>query len=325
MSLLSVRPPSSQGEREAGSARVSPAVFPSSRRARLLIARAFPLRKMGQRAEARQLAQQVLEMHRGGRRKGHTYGVACLILADCLRDEHEWAKAEPYYEKARAHISPDTGEYAALLGNTCLNLQSLGQFCEALEMSKQQTKLLLELYGPNHPEYATGMSVMASVHFKMKQIQPAIEYQRKAIEIDMNMFGPGHPNVTHGRQLLDVYEKALVDKSFANDCVSDHRMCNRCGRTGKSSSKTFGKCPHCKMHYFCSKACSDATDNGLQAHVALCVNAPDDIGGNDDQCRRCRKSGAAKRCGACKVPRYCSPDCAKADWPRHKKFGCRKK
>jgi len=36
------------------------------------------------------------------------------------------------------------------------------------------------------------------------------------------------------------------------------------------------------------------------------------------------KGAQLKLCGACKEERYCSPQCAKGDWKRHKKF-CVKK
>jgi hypothetical protein len=37
-----------------------------------------------------------------------------------------------------------------------------------------------------------------------------------------------------------------------------------------------------------------------------------------DECRACRNPQTSKICSACKVARYCNPECQRLDWETHK-------
>lgn len=49
-------------------------------------------------------------------------------------------------------------------------------------------------------------------------------------------------------------------------------------------------------------------------------NVGDEERGRDLKCEICGKSEDIKRCAKCKVVAYCSRECQKSDWKKHKKI-----
>ena len=217
-------------------------------------------------------------------------------------------------------MDPDSPFRAALLTDMGVALLALDQYPRALEIQKKELRLSLALNGKEHPEYANSLRNIGIIYFKLKQFELAMSHYEQALAIREKVFGRNHPDTVRIRENLALCQRALRDKGIANEYASDHRMCNHCGAVGTSDGKSaFGRCPFCKRHYFCSKECSDAVDDGLAVHAALCPDAPDNIHLKEDQCRRCRGFGATKKCGRCRGPSYCSPECCKLDWQRHRK------
>jgi hypothetical protein len=89
------------------------------------------------------------------------------------------------------------------------------------------------------------------------------------------------------------------------------RLCKQCVREARSRKKRY-PCVRCGS--LRSRVEFDAATGYLQA---LCPREK-----CHRQHRRCRQCElpleAARKCGRCRQPCYCSPDCQRADWPRHK-------
>ena len=273
-----------------------------------------------QLSEARRRALELQALTEKMHGRGQQYADALEMLGRIAHQEGDFKGALTLFEEAEPLTDPDSQACAALLSYMAATLRSLEQYPRALEIQKRHLQLSLALYGKEHPEYATSLCRIGIIYFKLKQFGLAMSHYEQALAIREKVFGRDHPDTVEVREDLALCQRALLDKSMANKVASDHRMCNRCGAVGTSDGKSaFGRCPFCKRHYFCSKECSDAVENGLPAHASVCPDAPDKIDLKDNQCRRCRGFGATKKCGRCRGPSYCSPECCKLDWPRHRK------
>ena len=288
--------------------------------ATLLISLVQLLIGTNQLSEARRRALEMQALAEKMHGRGQHYANALMMLGRIAHQEGDFKGALTLFEEAEPLMDPDSQFRATLLNDLGVALIALEQYPRALEIQKKELHLSLAIYGREHPEYATSLCNIGTIYLKLKQFGLAKSHYEQALAIREKVFGRDHPGTVKIRNEITGCQRALLDKGIANEYASDHRMCNRCGAVGTSDGKSaFGRCPFCKRHYFCSKECSDAVDNGLAVHAALCPDAPDKIDLTDDQCRRCRGFGATKKCGRCRGPSYCSPECCKLDWQRHRK------
>ena len=271
-------------------------------------------------SEARRLALEALTLTEEKYGRAHEYAKVVMLLGNICHGEEQFEKALALYEEALPLIQEGSSWLCTLLHHMSGALENLGQFPQALDICRKELSLCLVLHGQNHPEYATSLAHTAWLHSKLKQFDSASAHLQQALAIREKVFGYNHPLTVDTRHGVAFNQRALQCRDVANTHASGHRMCNRCGAVGTSDGEAaFGRCPFCKRHYFCSKECSEATSRGLDAHIAVCMDAPDNIGGNKHQCRRCQNSRGTKLCASCKQCTYCSVECQQADWARHRK------
>ena len=149
---------------------------------------------------------------------------------------------------------------------------------------------------------------------KVKQVELARVYYNELSNI-AKMDNLSQMHVMFAQRCLSEFGSAF---DAPDTYASSYRMCNRCFAVGKKTPRTYGKCVHCEAFYVCSQVCADA-ENGLKAHLLICAKAPDVIFPGETVCRRCRSTANLQASGCCGRLRYCSADCCKADWPRHRK------
>ena len=157
----------------------------------------------------------------------------------------------------------------------------------------------------------------ACVDSRLKQVELARAYYNELANIAKTS------NASKIHRMVAQICLSAIDFDALDTYASSYRMCNRCFAIGKKSSRTYGKCVHCEAYYVCSQVCADA-ENGLDKHLGVCLKAPDVISSRKAEkakCRRCRAEMAnPKRSGCCRELKYCSTECGKKDWPRHRKF-----
>ena len=201
------------------------------------------------------------------------------------------------------------------------NLKQKDALPEAVRLIQQA----VEKTNPKAPRIVPYLKEAASLFWLVRQGDRAIEYQSRCLGLLRQTRSAHDPALQRAEQLMHHYTSGCKDCALQMSQLTKWRMCNRCekfGKTfeGKVGSK-YGKCSHCKSFYFCSTACASAPDGGLDAHYGVCKKAPDEIGDPDEKkCRRCRSTCGTnlKACARCRNVKYCSADCQRADWNRHK-------
>ncbi|XP_061169952.1 uncharacterized protein LOC133179178 [Saccostrea echinata] len=114
----------------------------------------------------------------------------------------------------------------------------------------------------------------------------------------------------------DVFNK----ESTVDEEDNDHKplnVCTVCRKTG-----TIKVCQRCKLQKYCSPECQKAD---WKTHKSICTVEGKPTCGNKKGpgsplpiCANCRSQSAELRCSGCRVVYYCSKDCQKSDWNKHK-------
>ncbi|GBC02154.1 hypothetical protein RclHR1_04480018 [Rhizophagus clarus] len=147
-----------------------------------------------------------------------------------------------------------------------------------------------------------------------------------------------------------VYHDTWIDVSRTedNDETEDYetekndkdvKVCKRCGKAS-TVEEGGGICSKCKLVFYCSRDCqkedwkshkkeckstlSTLADVSIaEGNNEIKDNSEIETKKNNDTCSRCGKTSVVEVgggiCSKCKLVFYCSRDCQKEDWKRHKK------
>ena len=94
-----------------------------------------------------------------------------------------------------AGIADPTGR---LMSELALYVHERTDFTEAEPLYRRALKILETLYGPDHPNVATGLSNLAGLLHSTNRHTEAEPLLRRALQIDETSYGPNHPNVAIG-------------------------------------------------------------------------------------------------------------------------------
>ena len=149
-----------------------------------------------------------------------------------------------------------------------------------------------------------------------------IDSQFTQSEIDrMNIGGIQSPLTSHSTAT----SSAVVTESLTSNAtkvpVQDGKGCSYCGR----KSDKLEKCTECGEAWYCDEQCQAGHRKEHKKICKLPVKELSKTSVNDKpptkkclNCGICKKSAFLKRCAACHIAIYCSKECQRDDWKRHK-------
>ena len=292
--------------------------------ATLLRRKSDALRDLKRFAQARAAALETMRITEVVSGRGNDYAYGLHLLAEICFKEGNFDAGLKYIHEARSLVSGDDSPLLGVIRNMeAMLLVDLERYQEALLVREKHKDLLLRLYGPNHPEYATSLNNAASLYAKLKQIPLAVDLTSKAVAIYMKTYGPSHPYTQDARNDLAQYQRALIDSDLKNQIASTkNRMCSIDGC--HMVKKNMNRCSKCLSFYLCEKH-----KDKINEHAVTCPKFPDVLPDEKKlekivKCRRCRKETKLMKCAVCESVWYCGAQCQKDDWKRHKLF-CGKK
>ncbi|MFP5355339.1 MAG: tetratricopeptide repeat protein [Gemmatimonadota bacterium] len=205
----------------------------AERRVTLQQALSTNLRRQGRLSEAVAADREALRVAESAfGPEHHATGYAMVHLADHVRDiEGDWASAEQLYRRGLALLARRFGEQSVRLLH---GLHSLGTLlstrgeAEAEQVFRRAIAIRRSATGPEHPQVAEGVQLLAGELARQGRLPEAESLQRQALAHSMRTLGPRHPIVTsqrlprlaailaqQGRQeeADDIFESALAQSS----------------------------------------------------------------------------------------------------------------
>ena len=189
---------------------------------------------------------------------------------------------------------------------------------------------LKQLTGTEHSDYAVSLENRLASLLVMRQLYIALDTAREIYRIRSKVFGPDHELSQRALKWEECLLQAYESPEPENDLLlkenpsNDFRMCNSCKKVVKQTPEvTMSTCPYCRFYFLC-KACPKA-NLGMDGHLVVCPKAPDVLPDAESNCRGCCKlDGKVKWCDSRKSIKYCSVECQRSDWKRHRN-PCRQK
>jgi tetratricopeptide (TPR) repeat protein len=83
-------------------------------------------------------------------------------------------------------------------------LRKTGRQADAIAMAEEYGEKTREVYGSEHPKYATALKVLADILQNTGRVDEAESLLRRALEIDEKSLGPEHPSVAEDLRDLGV-------------------------------------------------------------------------------------------------------------------------
>ena len=257
-------------------------------------------------------------------KQGDTYILGLLTLAEIANDEERNEEGLKYILEARALLGPDSESthMMSALNLHALFLFALGFHQDALIIRNQALALSYRVEGPDHPGYAMSCLNTARFYSQLNQFERGIELLNEALAIFTKTLGPSHTSTQATRNSLVAFHDAQSDKKMRHIVVKTlNRMCSipQCNNV----EQAMDRCTSCERHYLCKEH-----KKLITKHVPLCPKFEDLLPSEKKlaaiiKCRRCRKQTKLMKCSVCEKVWYCSAQCQKDDWKRHKLF-CRK-
>jgi tetratricopeptide (TPR) repeat protein len=238
-----------------------------------------------------------------GLQQDEQYGSMLAVLGDLDMDQGQYKEALAIYDKAKAVLVhfKERREYCVLLGNMGGCHQQLSQWNEAVACHKGAVEHCRNLYGPDHPLYATALSDLAALFCMVKQYEEAIPRFEEALAIGQREYGDQHQNTVMTAQVL-ARARQMAKKSHRDkiDVGHEFRMCSQCGNI----QENMNVCP-CFRAWYCGADCQLQHWATHKPHCNMCLHCNSLL-------------TETMRCSRCNKAKYCNAACQKAHWSQHK-------
>jgi tetratricopeptide (TPR) repeat protein len=241
-----------------------------------------------------------------GLQQDERFGSMLRMLGGLDLVQERSKEALAIYNKANAVlVQHKEGNAYGVLLNVCH--RNLHQWSEPVACYKEAVEQHRNLYGNNHPEYATAMFNLAGLFAKLKQAEEAILRLEEALAIRQSVYGGQHGHTVWTikdlaeERLAAVRQLAAQSDRDAINVGHNFRICSCCGAV----SEIIFTCP-CDRAWYCN------TDYQLQHWPT-----------HKPHCSVCFYCGTVltkvKRCSRCQTAKYCNAACQMAHWGEHKK------
>jgi hypothetical protein len=201
--------------------------------------------------------------------------------------------------------------HVTLLDLRAIALNHLGRIEEAVEIRHNHVDLCKSVFGTKHVYFGFALLDTTELYAQMNQFTRAVPMMEQAVVVLTNSVGDAHPDVVHARERIFWWKQALVDPSVKKRFVmTTLRMCNHTGCY--QIEEAMDRCVWCKAHYLCSEHREE-----IEKHTYLCPKFPQE---DVTKCRRCCAESNLLQCSLCNAVSYCTKECQRDDWPRHKQF-----
>ena len=164
-----------------------------------------------------------------------------------------------------------------------------GNFEESVRVAEDVLEKMLRVLGESHPDTMWLMSELSTTLLRVGQHERAVQMKRRCLELRRRILGRDHSKTLKTSNELD----AMLDEIRA----SGEGCCTQSPREGATMQ-------HPQQTSSCTVRC-DERHSELRPDGAC--NAS-----------KCKSNDAVYVCSKCGLARYCSRDCQRADWKRHK-------
>ena len=164
-----------------------------------------------------------------------------------------------------------------------------GNFEESVRVADDVLEKRLLVLGETHPDTMWLMSELSTTLLKMGQHERALQMKRKCLELRCRILGHDHLKTLKTSNELD----AMLDeiRASGDGCVQQNP------REGATMQ-------HPQQKSACTVRCDERHSELRPDGACNAVN--------------CKSDDAVYMCSKCGLARYCSRDCQRADWKKHK-------
>jgi tetratricopeptide (TPR) repeat protein len=186
-------------------------------------------------------------------------GLVCHARASIAFDRNDYVTALELLDRALVLVPDDDRERRALVLNLkALSHQEMGNFPDALKFRVAEMQLAGQVYGEDHPEFATSLESLADLYLEMRARAKSMLITQDVIRIRRAKLGEDSSFTLDSEEDLIETELAWLNNLSTK---TDFRVCFGCDRVASGLKK----CATCKQAWWCSEECQ-----GKRSHAKEC-------------------------------------------------------
>lgn len=234
-----------------------------------------------------------------------------LHMARIFLHENQYEKVLQEIDLVAPLVPPDGPTHVTLLDLKASAMDHLGRIEEAVEIRRIHLDMCKNVFGKEHVYVGYALFDTTELYSQMNQFTRARPMMDQAVSVLTRALGDAHPDVLHAREMVYWMKHVLVDPKIKKRFVKTQlRMCNY--TDCYCIEEAMDRCVWCKAHYLCSEHRGE-----IEKHTYMCPKYPEE---DVLKCRRCCAETNLLQCSLCNAVSYCTKECQRDDWPRHRQF-----